>query len=499
MMFAGVAGADLLACGEAPTTRTPDADAKGKRWKVSEWTGDDFTIGHRFRMAELPKFSEAPEKTHDFVIIGGGIAGLASAFYLKDHDFLLLEQYAEAGGHQRGGTFNGIDYSYGSAFVGIVDGDLGKFYGDLGIKPQQISDSDNAFFWEKAWLKDAMHGTNNKLYSDFQKLSKALPTIPDIDKPSVVADTAELAKLDAMPFSSMLSGYSPQFVSLLDSICKSATCGGTQKVSAFIGAGLVQEALGSAYVFEGGNSAIAKATLRALDKAGADRIRTGGFVWSAEVGESGTKIQYTDSSGTPHTIACKHLIVATPPMVAWRQLKNIDDKTRAAMMQFKYGSYLVANCLLDKPVFDGAYDNWFGAPFTFSDVVVAETPYKLAGTYKPEMGSVLTVYHPWEPGTEGRTLLLEGDRTKLSNKVHEQMQSFISTLDDHLVEMVLTRWGHALAVPTPGYYSRVAKLMNGYSGPYSFAHSSFHGMPCTESAIRGARYAADRALRRSIK
>lgn len=492
MLFAGAGGADLLAREQKVSSK-----AGAKHWKVGAWTGDDFTVGHKLRAGQLPKFSEKPEKTHEVVIIGGGIAGIASAFYLRNDDFVLLEQYAEAGGHERGGTFHGIDYSYGAAFVGSVEGQFGEFYGDLGIKPYKVDKGENAWFWEKKWHRDAMQGSNGGLYSEFRRLIKSLPAIPDDDTASVIAGSPELSKLDTTPFSSMLSGYSAEFISLLDSVCRSGACGGTQRVSALVGAGLVRESVGSCYVFEGGNSAIASAALRSLRETGANRIETGCFVWSAELSESGAKVQYTDSAGNPHTIACKHLIVATPPMVAWRQLKNIDDKTRAAMMQYKYGSYLVANCLLDKPVFQEAYDNWLPSPYTISDVVVADTPYKLAGKYKPGMGSVLTAYHPWEPGSEGRTLLLEGDRTKLSSQVHEQMQTFISTLDEHLVEMVLTRWGHALAVPTPGYYARIAKLLSSYQGSYSLAHSTFHGMPCTESAIRGARYAADRVLRMS--
>jgi protoporphyrinogen oxidase len=494
MLFAGATGAELAAC----------AQKKNTGWKVSQWTGDDFTIGHRFRIGELPKFSDAPEKTHDVVIIGGGIAGLGSAFYLRDHDFVLLEQYADAGGHERGGSFRGIDFSYGAAFVDTVEGEYGKFYSDLGIKPYKIPEGDNAFFWEKKWLRDTAGG-DSSLYREFKKFNDAnvaaLKALPAEDTPSVVADNADAAKLDAVSFSSLLTGYSPEFVSLLDSICKSATCGGTQRISAFMGLLLVEDVSSSNYVFEGGNSAIAKAAVKKVH----DRVHTGCFVWSAEVSDKGAKVQYTDAAGQPHTIACKHLIVATPPMVAWRQLKGIDDKTRAAMMQYKYGSYLVANCLLDKPIFDGAYDNWFASPYTISDVVTADTPYKLGGKLKASdspNGSVLTVYHPWEPGSEGRTLLLEGDRTKLSKMIHDQMQTFVSDLDDHLIEMVLTRWGHALAVTTPGYYSRLAKFAaanRDSAAPYSLAHSTFHGMPCTEAAIRGARYAADRVLRRTIK
>lgn len=473
--------------------------AKANSYKISGWTGDDFTVGHRWRVGDFPAFPASPERTADFVIVGGGISGLTAAHYLRDYDVLLLEQYEQAGGHARGGTYKGIDYSYAAAFVDTVEGIYGRLYSELGIEPKKLAAGDNSFYWESKFRPGISGDETDSLYKHFKRLTAdtaaAIEILPTEDTPASISD-GELAKLDATPFASMLSGFPPEFIALVDSICRSAVCGGSQRVSALTGLYLMEDLASSNYVFEGGNSAISKALIRSIDAAGSGRLQRGAFVWRADVNNGGTTINYTDKDGQPHTMACKHLILATPPMVAWRQLKNMDDQTKAQLMQFKYGSYLVANCLLNKQVFKGSYDNFFNSPFTIADVVVADTPYMLAGKYNQTMGSVLTVYRPWEPSTEGRPLLLEGDKSRFAKGIHGQIAQFVETLDDHLEEVALSRWGHAIAVPGPGYYARLAKLARlTESAQYSLAHSSVHGMPGTEAAIRGARYAADRALR----
>ena len=90
------------------------------------------------------------------------------------------------------------------------------------------------------------------------------------------------------------------------------------------------------------------------------------FVWSMEVTESGVNIIYSDGAGHMHGVQAKHAIVTVPPMVAARILKNLDNATKASMLGFRYGSYLVANCFFSKPVYDGSFSNWCSAPFTFS-------------------------------------------------------------------------------------------------------------------------------------
>ena len=494
-------GAPKAQPGKPSTLKKPSATGGKPSYKISEWTGDNFVTGHHFRDEQFPgAFPDKAERSVDFVIVGGGMAGLTSAWFLKDHDVLLLDQYADLGGQSRGGAFQGIKYSYGPAYVDTIDGIYGELYRDLGIKPEALKPDDNDFFWQKKWLHGTAANDSSSLHREFQKLfgatRDAIKNLPFEDTAAAM-QRPDLAKLDATPFSSLLNGYSPEFISFMDSVCKSEFCGTVAQVSALTGAYLLEDLQSVNYVFPGGNGAIAEALTAKIKKANANSLHSGAFAWKVQLNDSGANVLYTSADGELHNVACKHVIVATPAMVARRLITNLDDRQKANLMPFRYGSYLVANCLLNKQLLKGAYDKWLAQPFTFSDIVRAETPYEIAGTYSEKMGSVLTLYHPWEPGSPGRGLLMAGDRPTFAKTAHDQLAELVEHLDEHLQEVVLTRWGHAIAVPGLGYFGKLQKIASSCAGRYSLAHSSIQGLQCAESAIRGARSAADRALKKS--
>jgi phytoene dehydrogenase-like protein len=72
-------------------------------------------------------------------VIGAGIAGLAVAAQLKDHDLLVLERESEPGGVARSGRWRDVDYALGSAYIAETDGRFGQFYESLSLVPRPVS------------------------------------------------------------------------------------------------------------------------------------------------------------------------------------------------------------------------------------------------------------------------------------------------------------------------------------------------------------------------
>lgn len=478
------------------------AEAKAsKQLNIAPWTGDDFTLGHRLRAREIPRIPKNTERKVDFVIIGGGVSGLTAAHYLRNHNTLLLEQYDKVGGHARGATHRGIDYSYGAAYIGEPEGLMAELISELGLKPLMIPAKKNSFFWDNRFFEGVEGTADNKLYSQFKRLiadsKKTWGLWDGMSEPTVPFTDAELKRLDAIPFSSTLSGYSPAFVSLLDSFLRASACGGIEHISALAGHIIVEDLVVPSCVFPGGNTAITKALAKKIAATNKNTCQTNCFVWSVELKDSGASVVYGTKDGSLHRVDCKHVILASPPLVSWRLLTNMKDAAKASLMWFKYGSYLVANLLLNKKIFSSSFDNFFGSPFTFADMTIAETPYLLTKKYRTEMGSVLTVYHPYASGSKGRTVLLEGNREMLARSIVDQVATLMKTgaLDSALEQVVLSRWGHAMAIPVPGYYSRIEKIATMDGDNYSLAHCSLQGLPSAESAVFAARRAADRALK----
>ncbi|MBX9667693.1 MAG: FAD-dependent oxidoreductase, partial [Candidatus Obscuribacterales bacterium] len=242
-----------------------------------------------------------------------------------------------------------------------------------------------------------------------------------------------------------------------------------------------------------GNPAITSALIKSLSQSNSSRLRKGAFVWDVRLKDDGAVVTYGLRDGSLHVVACKHVVFAIPQMVAVRVARNLGDKVKSTMFRFRYGSYLVANLLLNKRCFEGSFDNFLPRPSDVSDVTPAEAPYILNNTYNNEMGSVLTVYLPYDAGSPGRTILYQGNKKKIAENVMTNLLSAIPTIEGNVQEVVLTRWGHAFAVARPQYFKYVAELQNQQASNYSFAHSSAHGLPSAEAAVSGARNAANRA------
>ncbi|HEY9787466.1 MAG TPA: FAD-dependent oxidoreductase, partial [Candidatus Obscuribacterales bacterium] len=330
-----------------------------------------------------------------------------------------------------------------------------------------------------------------RLTTEFRPLWKTLkgknPTIPLTDE--------ELLSLDKTPLSNYLKKYHPSFVALMDAFLKSASCAGSEGLSALAGSSILEDLIVPSYVLPGANPSFARALVQNLSQDKQQRMLGKAFVWSVTLSDSGATVVFGTRDGVLHRVRCRHVIMAVPALVAGRIMFNMKPADKAQFFTFRYGSYLVANFLLKKKVFSGSYDNFCAPPFSFADITIAETPYMRSGQYKPTMGSVLTVYQPYAPGSEGRSVLLEGNREKLARTLASQLVALFKDIEPAIGSVVLSRWGHAMAVTNPGYYARMSKIISAQTDSYSLAHSSFRGLPCIESAVEGARMAADRALK----
>lgn len=494
----GLLLAGLSCAGITETGLALPSHAKG-RYRIGPFTGDDFTLGHKIRDGKPPKLPTKVTEKVDFVIVGGGLAGLASAHYLRDSNFLLLEQYDDLGGHARGGNYNGIGYSYGAAYLSILDGAIGELVSELGLKPITLEDTKDGWYQEGKWLRGTGGGEEFVIFKEFKRLrsehkdffGKWNGLYPSL------RSLPEFMKLDDVLMSDLLKTYHPSFVSTLDNFLKSALNAGTESVSALAGLNTIEDLLNPTYLFPGGNPTLTKELNTRLVKSHGDSIKPGAFVWDIQLKEGGAIVTFSSRDGDFHVVECKHVIIAIPHMVTARIARNINDKAKAAMFRFRYGAYMVANILCKRRVFDGTYDNFLPAPFEIADITAAEFPYIMSGTYKPEMGQVLTCYVPYEPGSIGRTALYQGNKKKLAQSVTELLRRLMPQLDSGIEEVVLSRWGHAMAVTKPQYFKYVGELQAQEGSSFSFAHSSAHGLPGAEAAVEGARHAVERA--RAVK
>ena len=106
----------------------------------AEWFfGDDFdnkTIPFHF----IPDYFNGgpppePAEEVDVAVVGGGLSGLASAYFLRHHNTVLFELRDRFGGNAMGEVWHDINYSLGGAYFITPDPGsfLEHFYHELGL------------------------------------------------------------------------------------------------------------------------------------------------------------------------------------------------------------------------------------------------------------------------------------------------------------------------------------------------------------------------------
>src|ERR1700675_3547608 len=99
--------------------------------------GEHFEICHQVRDGHQFQRPDATRKA-DVVIVGGGVAGLSAAYFLRGKDWLLLEKEDHFGGNAYQEEYDGAAFATGSAYA--YKGDEGdQLAAELGLKLPMVN------------------------------------------------------------------------------------------------------------------------------------------------------------------------------------------------------------------------------------------------------------------------------------------------------------------------------------------------------------------------
>ena len=475
---------------------------------IEPYRGDDPDRGHALRDGNLPDLCKPSNlgkletsDSADFVIVGGGITGLITAYKLRNYKTVLLEA-GNPGGQSSLEERKGLPYSLGAAYfcdlelVNPLLLELGLNPVCSGLRPMDLI-FDNR---EKINLAESKVPKDSRFAKDLFELGKLLKGYNEAGAISVIAGVKpEQSKLDGIRLAEVLTGFGEPFLRFIDRFLLSSICLTAAEISALAGLYLLQDLFETIYAFPGGNGAISKALAARLD----EHISRNAFVWSVQVKGDGAEVIY-QAQDSIRKITCKHVIIAAPPIVAGRILQGVSNAEKGPLFSFRYGSYLVSNFIYqDESKQFSNFENFnlsdtAAETSLINDFIPAELVLKSTGSYKPSMGSILTVYSPFQPGSQGRSLLFGSDRVELLTQVAHELSDRTGLEMSTIEAVVPTRWGHAMAAPIPGYFRRLENLLYaGRNNPvYTLNHSSLFGVQCLENAYVAAHYGAERALRR---
>ena len=449
----------------------------------AEFGPERFDLGHLLvrdgERIEAPK----PERHCEVVIVGSGIAGLTAGYLLRNRDLLLLDKEPATGGHARAGEWEGIRYSLAAAYLTEPYPPLIGFYRDTGILDglRRIADPVDCYFSD---------GRFGPLFRgpDFERLERALikiaqrrgaPTIP-VEQSGSWALAFDHQSLERYLIE---NGYGAEVREYVALYCRSAFSALPSEISAFAGLNFLMGELAPRYSFPGGTAGAAERLTARIEAAGAGRIQLNATVAAIHPShpdaKGGALVVYADSGGEAlHSVSGQRVIVATNKLAASRMVRGLPADQKAAIALAHRGAAVVANVCLKEAAPAPAYDSWYSGG-TGTDVISADWV-RQGGPARGTGRQVLTFYCNT---LRDHVSLLGRSAEQWSERVLGDLERLRPGASRQVAAVRLSRFGHALICPPPGYITGPRNLTRRPLGPILFAHSDGQGLPAFEAAI----------------
>jgi predicted NAD/FAD-dependent oxidoreductase len=491
------------------------ASCQPNREITGGFTGTSLERGHRLREPLGGQTATKARQVHT-LIAGGGVAGLSAARALRLQgidDFALLELENEAGGNARAGRMAGMRHPLGAHYLPLPSDaapETQDFLEELGVRQRVAgrwqyderhlchSPQERLFFngaWQEGLLPTAGVGKDTLAqYAKFSALVERWRSTGgfQIPLPNTLVAQQNIAQL-AIVFVAYLDAQGlndPHLRWYLDYCCRDDYGAGIDEVSAWAGIhyfaarhgfappGMAAQERGGAeqgkqrdgvLTWPEGNAFLTQALAQPLG----GRVYTGHVVLRIAEGKSGVIVDAINvQTQAIERWQAQRCIVALPVFIASRVVENAPDFLRQAAQRTSYSSWLVANVHINAALRDAGGDKG-GASASWDNVV-----YNPAGPGLPATGglgyvdamhqstrtapgpSVLTYYRALGTGATVRRGLLAKPWAQHKDETLAELALPHPDIFERTVQVDVTRYGHAMAVPTADFLKKIVDQPN---------------------------------------
>jgi protoporphyrinogen oxidase len=421
---------------------------------------------------------------HDVVIVGGGAAGLGTAYYLRDSglDVLILESGHDIGGRSHTVQLNGTSANSGAMFVykGTKSEEL---VNELGIRtvpflPETYGIHVNGKTVVAAANEDVVAGLN-LTDSEKTELIKFIDTSLTEYRDYVNDRTTagELNKLSGETVADRIGDLQPAVRDIIATAIRGGAVGDPANLSAkyalrYFASYLAREKDNRLFALEG-MQAIPRAILQRLPE-GAVRYNTQVTDVILLEEEGVYQVSVTDDGGQ-HTLTAKHVVLAVPAPVVPGVVKSLPEWKTAALNRVASPGSTTLNIVADiegLPEFkDWAFIVTVGMPF---DAIINPVP---GGTEETSKANILqlTCY-----GNSSGYLPGFADDEERVAQWMEDVYTVAPQLRGRVLGVHAQTWQHCFALLSPERAAALPELQRSvgslhFAGDYTSETAGTHG------------------------
>lgn len=490
------------------------------------WSGDSFERPHGI-LWDIPgylaqKKVEGEVEEVPLVVVGGGLSGLFSAYCLKEFRPVVLEQAPRFGGNAKGQSWRGMDYALGSAYIDLPHPGtpMRELYDSLGLeeilvpRPEADPVEANGRIYPRFWegeREPKFRAAYERIGRFFKELNaekeRSFPLIPALTQGELDSvkyydrwDLHELlTKRAKMPLP-------PYLETAIEHYCWSTYAASAKELSASAALNFLAQEDNPIRIGAGGNARIAERLVeRLLGSVPSKNLRAGAIVVQVKVEDNGVSVLYEDSDRKLRKIKAKAAVMSCPKFVAKRVLVDMEPERVQAIEGLKYRSYLTANLLLSKRAKGTYYDLFLTADGKRDLANVEEAQARKNATDfvmanfadggKKDY-SVLTFYRAL-PYDGARTQIFQPTsyddyRKRFETQIEKEILPLVGLSSKEVVDLRLTRWGHALPLSAKGLYSGdvIPKLRKPFRERVFFVEQDNWAYPSLQTGANEAKHFA---------